>query len=158
VSRARAVALAALAALGASGCVLTHAGTGRALPTGQSPVAPGTTKASLLEELGPPMAIAAAGEVVEVAAEPVGWFPRGSAPSDRAVFLQQGDAWLALFAARRPLEARHRVYYWYATSTREHNWWPILFLYHAEIARLDELWVLVDEETERVVDAFHRRR
>lgn len=158
MSRARLVALGAAAALAASGCVLTHAGTGRALPTGRSPVAPGTTKASLLEDLGPPMAIAAAGEVVEVAAEPLGWFPDRGAERDRAVFLQQADAWLAPFAGRRSIDARHRVYYWYATSIREHNWWPILYLYHADLARLDELWVLVDEETERVVDAIHRRR
>jgi hypothetical protein len=119
-----------------------------------------TAKADLLDALGPPMAIAGRGEWVEVPAATVHhvdemthrlvWFGGGS-------WTQQGDAWLAPFAARRALRDSHRVYYWYSTSESG----VALFLlvgYSGRRTNLDELWVLVDEETGLAEDAVFRAR
>lgn len=153
--------LAPCAAALIAGCAFPIGGerTGRPLRAGVRGLAPGkTTKLELIEALGPPMAIAGRGEDVRVPATTVHhhdgvqersyWVGGGD-------FVQQADAWLELFAARRPIGEDHRVYYWYVTSDR--GWvllLPILFELHGSSE--EELWVLVDEATGVVEDVVHR--
>lgn len=151
-----------------AGCVLPVKGvrSGRELPRGIVPGA--VTKASLIASLGPPMAIAAAGEYVDVPAANVyhwddsgggtRWFGGGS-------YVQQADAWLELFAARRVLSENHRVYYWYSSAASGARVWvplPLFVVLSTSVVRRSqsfaELWVLVDEETGRVDDAVYRSR
>jgi hypothetical protein len=165
VSRSRSAALLLLPLLLATGCILPaldKRSTGRSLGvTDGSRVATGTvTKQELFDRLGPPMAIAGPGEQVEVPAANVHhvdemahrsrWFGGGG-------WTQQGDAWLEVFAARRPLRDTHRVYYWYETS--EGGFAMFLLWYsstrHGEVR---ELWVLVDEATGLAEDAVFRER
>lgn len=165
MSRLRASALVALAPLLASGCILPaldKRATGLSLSEGDGDrITRGHLgKAELFDRLGPPMAIAAAGEVLEVPAANVHrvdemrsfstWTGGGS-------WTQQGDAWLEVFAARRPLRGTHRVYYWYATSEGGFSLF-LLFYLSRRHDQVRELWVLVDEATGLAEDAVFRER
>jgi hypothetical protein len=156
---------AALLLLAGPGCILPALGTrasGRSVSRHDAVTlsAGKTTKAALFDRLGPPMAIAAAGERVQVPAANVHhvdemrprtvWFGGGD-------WTQQGDAWLEPFAARRDLRDTHRVYYWHATEEGGIT----VFLLVGVAARwtsASELWVLVDEETGLAEDAVFRGR
>jgi hypothetical protein len=163
-ARAPRCAVAALVLL-ASGCILPALGThrsGRPVGDGDASWIVGrrTTKAELFDRLGPPMAIAARGEYVEVPAATVHHLDE---MSHRVIWFggdswsQQGDAWLELFAARRPLRDSHRVYYWYATSESGVSFFLLVGV-ATRHASLEELWVLVDEETGIAEDAVYRAR
>jgi hypothetical protein len=110
-----------------------------------------TTRQELLRLVGPPMAVARRGEYVSV--------PAGSDPA-RGSYVQQADAWLESFAARRPLLDDHRVYYWYFMEDRGTRVFVPLFLVlvwnESRASSLEELWVLVDERTGVVVDLVRR--
>lgn len=121
-----------------------------------------TTKAALLDRFGPPMAIAARGEEVEVP-----WTPlvlHQSLRWTRVIFdegmygwVQQADAWFEPFSTRRELRPSNRVYYWYAIVERGVTWIPV-WLFDVRVDGLKELWVLVDEETGLVDDVVTRKR
>ncbi len=155
-------AAAAVLILLAAGCILPVGGKRTGRPLGErSRIVPGTTtKADLFAAFGAPMAIVGADEYVEVPAETVHhyddigrkgkWFGGGS-------WVQQGDAWLELFAARSALRDAHRVYYWYTTSDGG------LFVFllvgvETRSASTGELWVLVDEATGIAEDVVYRER
>lgn len=105
-----------------------------------------TTKAQLLALLGPPIAIAGAGEIVRA---PSVQMRAETAPARLEPFRfdgsypVQGDALLELFADDVVLTREHRVYEFRA---HEEACSP-----SACAARARYLWVLVDEATELVV-------
>jgi hypothetical protein len=157
--------LALLVLAGGGGCILPQ-GPGRV--SGRSVgdhrrIVPGvTTKADLIEWLGAPMAIAGSGEYVEVPAANVdfshGVLHAGSTRLGGGSWTQQGDAWLAPFAARRTIGPAHRVYYWYTTRRYGIFLWPVVFLMERSAESSEELWVLVDEERDVALDSVHRER
>ncbi len=158
-ARRHLLALTALALL--AGCVIPLSGerTGRSLHWGRAAIAPGkTTKLALFQALGPPMAIAGRGEYVMVPATTVHHVDGARARAlwqGGGSYVQQGDAWLELFAARGPIGEDHRVYYWYTTADR--GWVVILpIAVETHHSTGEELWVLVDEATGLVLDAVHR--
>jgi hypothetical protein len=166
-SRTRRAGIAATAALlvAATGCVLPLGGrrSGRAFDAGGvGRIVPGTTtKAELFASFGAPMAVAGAGENVEVPAatvhhaDEVGangkWFGGGS-------WVQQGDAWLELFADRKALRDAHRVYYWSTTSDGGLVVIAVLVAIQRRSTSTRELWVLVDEATGIAEDVVYRER
>ena len=145
------------------GCIFPMGGerTGRSLSSHGEVVRGTTTKEQLVDWFGAPMAIAGPGESVEVPAatvhhqDPVSgreqWYGGGS-------WLQDGDAWLELFAERRPFGDAHRVYYWYTSSDGGLFVWPVFLMISQTHESLDELWVLVDERTGLVMDVAYRER
>jgi hypothetical protein len=152
---------AALALLALSGCpypAVPHR-TGPALEAAEvARVQPGrTTKRELFALLGPPMAIAATGEVVAVES-PVAMVGDGGLCQPRlgGVYRITSDAWLEPFAARRPLRDDHRVYYWYSWRAGGWSWYLLLGLYASCDNGLRELWVLIDETTGTVEDVAVR--
>jgi hypothetical protein len=165
VRPSRATALLLLPLLLASGCILPAVdkrATGRSL--GGVNVADLTrgavSRQELFDQLGPPMAIAGPGEEVRVPAanvHHVDEFGRRNRWFGGDAWTQQGDAWLELFAARRPLRDTHRVYYWYETG--EGGYVVFLLWYHStRHGTVRELWVLVDEATGLAEDAAIRER
>ncbi len=165
IARARHTRISALVVLLllAGGCIVPVGGgrTGRPLEGHGQLVRGATTKAELFDWFGAPMAIAGAGEYVEVPAETVHhidemggksrWFGGGS-------WVQQGDAWMELFAARQPLGAAHRVYYWYTTANAGVFVWPVVVAIEERRTTMHELWALVDEVTGIATDFIYRER
>ena len=161
MSRTRTWAVAALL-LAAMGCVVPMLGTRSGRPIDPRPIVPGrTTKDELFASAGPPLAIASPGEYVTLSRLPLKhielrwdeWADLGTAS-----YVQQGDAWFEPFAARRPLHAGHRVYYWSGTTERGAYVWLVLFGIDVRGFREHEVWVLVDEETGIAEDVLHRAR
>ena len=158
------IGAAAVAILGVGpGCAHLPAGgrTGRPLDADRAAALERgtTTKAELFERLGAPMAIVGRGEYAEVVAAAVArpippgtWFVRQGG----GTWPLQGDAALALFADRHALGDDHRVYYWSFTEDSGLGVLWVVFVTETYRTRSAELWVLVDEATERVVDAVFR--
>ncbi len=151
---------AALALLAAAACMpaFSHR-TGMALEPGElSALQPGrTTKRELFRALGPPQAIASRGEVVALES-PVAMVSAGG-NCQRTLggsYRISSDAWFEAFAARRALHEDHRVYYWSSWNASGVSWFLLLGVYATCGNDLRELWVLVDESTERVDDLVVR--
>jgi hypothetical protein len=135
-------------ACASTGCRPPPFRTGRALRSEdvRAVVPDRTTKAQLFAVLGPPNAIAGAGEVVRAASVKMLAHVGGDELEPHRFdgsYPVQGDALLELFADDIALGPDHRVYEFRAheeqcTGSRS-------------VARSRYVWVLVDETTERVV-------
>jgi hypothetical protein len=68
----------------------------------------------------------------------------------------QGDAVLELFADRHRLGPAHRVYYYETTQDSGRGLLVVLAATETYSVKRAEAWVLVDEESETVVDAVFR--
>jgi hypothetical protein len=162
-ARRGALAVAALLVALASACTTASYGGRTGRPIGRdaaAKIAPGMTKAELFERLGAPLAIVGRGETAEVAAITVA---RPAPPRTSEFVVQgggtwplQGDAVLALFADRHALTADHRVYYYVHADDTGYVYIWLLFVDETYKTRSEELWVLVDEASERVVDVIFR--
>lgn len=157
--RWRASAVLLVAAL-ASGCVLPRSGdrTGRAISVDPAELRRGrATKESLLDRLGPPLAIAEPGEEVEELTpgeQRCQAFDCWTDDGSRAI--RQADAWFALFAERVAIRPGHRVYHWSTTTRPGVLVWLVFLVIQSHWATTEDLWVLVDEETGLVVAAVRR--
>jgi len=110
-----------------------------------------TTRWEVLEAFGPPRAVARPGTTMTFP-PPGGWRPGGEAvPS---------EAFLDLFAAKRPLRPSEVVFY-YEASVRKETGFLVFPLVGGGVvtkeAVVDRLFLLVDEGTGRVEDVILRR-
>jgi len=142
----------------AAGCIPFPATmTGPSLPQETiAKIQPGkTTKAEVLEWLGPPITIGAKGEIVAVL-RPTEWIKHnvllgGSRDTEVAT-------WFELFAPKRETSDYHRVYYYYrAVTTRFDVPFPGMFVFDDTTIH-DQLWILMNEETGIVEDYVLRRK
>jgi len=110
-----------------------------------------TTRFELLEAFGPPRAVARPGMTMTFP-PPGGWRPGGeSVPS---------EAFLDLFAVKRPLRPSEVVFYYDASVAKETGFMVFPLVGGGGVTReavVDRLFLLVDEGTGRVEDVILRR-
>lgn len=155
VPAARAAALAALTVLLLGGCFAMRdrrAIDEPILPGRVAEIRPGvTTRWEVLEAFGPPRAVARPGTTMTFP-PPGGWRPGGEAvPS---------EAFLGLFAVRRPLRPSEVVFYYEASARKETGFLVFPLVGGGAVTKeavVDRLFLLVNEETGRVEDVILRR-
>ncbi len=106
-----------------------------------------TTKRELLKRFGPPVTIAAQGEMTVI---PLVYDHAYMRPGNS--YAIRSDAWFELFSTGRDLTEYHRVYYYYALSRSRVLMFFWLLDYRGSSTETDRLWFLVDERTGTVED------
>ncbi len=162
MKRSLVIAIAGLALLSATGCVVPAFPFKTGEPIREEQVAtisPGmTTKQDLLERLGPPTAIVAQHEIVAIPAS-FAW-NAGPATSFKMIAREyrfQADTFFELFASGGGPDEYHRIYYYdYVVSTRTSHMFVVAF-YDSGTIETDRLWVLVNEKTGIVEDYVFKK-
>lgn len=134
-----------------SGCVIDisdYAGTYPFKHQDVIEVQPGHTNTrEILERFGAPVAIARPGQLLR--------FPK--AGLNREGYIEvQAETFFALFSNHRNLDKDHLIYYYHYSRLEGSNVWIIFWAKKTRRLHVRELWLLVNDRTQKVVDLFYR--
>lgn len=123
-------------------------------------MSPGTTtKTELMENFGPPLAIAKPDETLLIPAPPVAY---GMDNMPRLVYgpyyKAQSAPFFELFSGKHEFNKFHRVYYYQQYKYSRSIFFWLLGVHVSEKTSSDNLWVLVNEKDNKVEDYFFKSK
>jgi len=115
-------------------------------------IVPGkTTRADVLKIFGMPMAIAERDEALNLRSGSI-WLNTGVVHG--APYIQRADSFFELFRDNNEIKDHHRIYYYYYTYSYKTGIVALFYVHEKERLSQRHLWLLVNERTGIVEDAF----
>ncbi|MDH5427836.1 MAG: hypothetical protein OEY57_06640 [Nitrospirota bacterium] len=110
-----------------------------------------STKDNILSSLGAPIAIAAKDEIITIQS-PTIWH-KGKVVRGKYHKIDS-DTFFELFSGNHALNEHHRIYYYYSAWSKMYGWYFLFGVYEVGRTDIDELWFLINEQTDVVEDYF----
>ncbi len=111
-------------------------------------VQPGhTSTREILERFGPPVAIARPGQILH--------FPKAGLTREGYIEVQ-AETFFALFSSHHNLDKDHLIYYYHYTRLESSSVLILFVVKEKRRLHVQELWLLVNDRTQKVVDLFYR--